>query len=296
MSTGTTLWEEQLDSGLMDFGVPGPPTISVVMPAFNAMPYLLEAVLSVRAQSLPDWELVVADDGSTDGTAGALVDLAALDPRLRVVRNTEPLGPGPARNRAIEVARGRYLAFLDSDDLWVPDKLERQLGFMRETGCPFTFASFQLIDETGAELGIRRRAPRHMDHRALLGNTAIGCLTVMIDRQAIPLVQFPDLKRCQDLACWLELLRSGLRAEGLDIVLGSYRIRAGSNSQGKLQNAWQVWGIYREREGLPAAQACWHMLSYICHAAWMRLKGMASRVCRPSHRRGERGSARPAPQ
>ena len=232
------------------------PLVSVVTPARNAAATLAATIASVAAQTLPDWELLVADDGSTDGTADIAAGWAARDPRVRPLPGPaggSPSGAAAARNRAIRAARGRHVAFLDADDRWRPEKLARQVAFMEREAAPFSFTAYAREGAGGRDLGLVR-APASVDHAALLCGNVIGCLTAVYDSAHFGRVEMPDLPLRQDYALWLELLRPGGVARGLDEVLADYRVGAGSLSGSKLRAARGTWAVLR-REGLPLPRA-----------------------------------------
>jgi teichuronic acid biosynthesis glycosyltransferase TuaG len=232
------------------------PLVSVITPARNAAPTLDAAIASVAAQSLPGWEMLIADDGSTDATPAIAAAWAARDPRVRPLPGSGREGPAAARNRAIRAARGRFHAFLDADDRWRPEKLARQLAFMERAGSPFGFTAYAREDAQGRELGTVH-APARVDYASLINGNVIGCLTVVCDREHFGRVEMPDLPLRQDYALWLELLRPGGEARGLDEVLADYRVGGSATLSGsKLRAARGTWAVLR-REGLPLPRALW---------------------------------------
>lgn len=230
------------------------PLVSIVMPAHNTATYIGEAISSVRAQEFEDWELVVVDDCSPMRDDLAALTAAEGDPRVHVHRLEANGGVARARNIAIDKARGRYIAFLDSDDLWLPHKLSHQLAFMRETGAAFSYSAYEEIDEAGAILR-RLPVPREAGRALILRCCVIGCLTAIYDTQATGKVFMPELRKRQDWATWLELIRIGGPALGLDDVLARYRLRSGSLSRNKAGLAKYAWALYREQQGLSAPHA-----------------------------------------
>ena len=248
------------------------PAASVVTPVWNAAATLAEAVASVRAQTRSDWEMLIIDDGSTDGSRGLAERLAAEEPRIRVLGWTDRRGAAAARNAGIRAARGRVIAFLDADDLWRPEKLERQLGYMEATGAPFTFAAVRRIDASGRPLGILP-VPARVDRATLLKGNVIPCQTAAFDRVHYGPVEMPPLPRRQDYGLWLTLLAEGGEAHGLPEVLADWRMRPGSLSANKLVAAAGTWRVYREVAGLGRGHAAWRLGQNLARAALKRLGG-----------------------
>ena len=246
------------------------PLVSVITPVWNAAATLGAAVVSVRAQTEPDWEMLIVDDGSTDGSLALARRLAAEDPRLRPLALGANHGPAAARNAGIRAARGRFIAFLDADDLWYPQKLAVQIGYMQREGVPFTFAAMRRIAADGRPLGLVA-VPARVDHARLLRGNVIPCQTAAYDSAFFGKVEMPDLRRRQDYGLWLQLLKRVPAAHGLPEVLADYRVRKGSLSANKLVAARATWAVLREVEGLPPARACYYFLSYA-------LRGMRQRL------------------
>jgi glycosyltransferase involved in cell wall biosynthesis len=248
------------------------PAVTVVTPLWNAAATLAEAVASVRAQTRGDWEMVIVDDGSTDGSGALAARLAAGEPRLRLIAWAENRGAAAARNAAIRAARGRFLTFLDADDRWRADKLERQIGYMEATGAPFTFAAVRRIDEGGRPLGVLP-APARVDYARLLRGNVIPCQTAAYDRAHYGAVEMPDLPRRQDYGLWLTLLARGGEAHGLPEPLADWRMRSGSLSSNKLVAAGGTWRVYREVAGLGRARAAWYLGGNLARGALKRIGG-----------------------
>lgn len=227
------------------------PLVSVIMPAYQAEKYIEAAIRSVMAQTLTDWELLVLIDGSTDRTARIAQSLAAEDSRIRVLCNEQNLGAAGSRNRGLELCAGDYVAFLDSDDLWRPNKLERQIAAMNRENADFSYTSYAIIDETGAVSRPDYRVPAKLDFQKLLGENVIGCSTVMLRGELARKYRFSTDFYHEDYVLWLELLRHGCRAAGCEEVLGSWRLIAGSRSFHKGNAAKNRWRIYRHYLKLP---------------------------------------------
>lgn len=250
----------------------GRPAVSIVTPAWNAAATLGETVASVQAQSFTDWELLIVDDGSTDGSGALAARLAAADARIRVFGHAGNLGAAAARNHAIREAHGRWIAFLDADDLWRPEKLALQIQFMRAQGYPLTFTAYQRITADGRALGTVR-PPASVTRAGLLRSNVIGCLTAVYDTGFFGKVEMPPLARRQDYGLWLELLRRTSHAHALPQVLADYRVHPGSLSAGKGGAARATWRFYREHERLPRLKAAWYFAQYAARGVAKRLGG-----------------------
>jgi teichuronic acid biosynthesis glycosyltransferase TuaG len=243
------------------------PTVSIVTPTFNSQQFIDETIASVVNQTFHGWELILVDDGSTDSTVDHINTWRKKDPRIRLLTNEQNLGPGPSRNYAVKTSRGRYIAYLDSDDIWLPKKLETQLDHLKANDATFSFTSYEMIDEESKLLGRQVIAPQKLSYDDLLKNTVIGCLTVMIDSSKSPPLTMPSIPSRQPLVLWLQILKETGPAVGLDEILARYRVRAGSISSNKVQAAKQVWRVYREYEHLTFPTAFRYFLSYAFRAS-----------------------------
>jgi teichuronic acid biosynthesis glycosyltransferase TuaG len=246
------------------------PLVSVITAAYNAEVFIGQTVASVRAQTLGDWEMLVADDASTDRTAAIVEAAAAEDPRIRLIQLERNSGVAQARNAALAAARGRFIAFLDSDDLWLPQKLERQVAFMRENEAAVSYTAFRRIDETGSRVGRQVPVPARLTYCQLLKNTAIATLTGMIDTARTGAIRMSEARR-DDYILWLSLLKRGFVAHGLQEDLARYRVVRGSLSSKPKRSAAWVWDVYRKAEKLGPLHAAWCMVHYGARAAMKRL-------------------------
>ncbi|WP_369206103.1 glycosyltransferase family 2 protein [Streptomyces sp. PU-14G] len=251
------------------------PLVSVVMPVYNSRATLGAAIRSVLTQTHSDLELLATDDKSSDGSMDLLAEFARQDDRVFPESAPERGGAGRARNLAIERARGDYIAFLDSDDMWLPEKIERQIEFAAAADAPLTFTSYYKMnaDYDGESTdfipnGRVVRAREHVDYRAMLTQDHIGALTAMYDRTVLGTRLMPKMPKRQDYALWLSIMRDGHAARGLPEPLAVYRAhRAGSLSSNKLSLVPYNWSLYREHERLSVpkstralAGAVWHSL------------------------------------
>lgn len=247
------------------------PLVSVITPSYNAENYIRDTIESVRKQTYHDWELVIADDCSTDRSREIIEEYVKKDDRIRGVYLKENGGAAIARNSALDAAKGRYVAFLDSDDQWKPDKLARQLEFMQKNSYAFTFTGYDLIAQSGKLLVNKIEVPEVLTYEDVLKNTIIGCLTVMLDREQVGDIKMPNIRTRQDLATWLSVLKRGFKAYGLNESLAIYRIVETSISRNKWKAAQKTWFVYREIENLHLLKASWCFLHYAKNAVKKRL-------------------------
>ena len=239
------------------------------MPAHNSAQFIRAAIASVRQQTMSDWELLVSDDASSDNTVGIVSHMASGDNRIRILIGARNTGPAEARNRAIEASSGRYIAFLDSDDLWKPTKLERQLGFMQARNIAFSFSSYDRVTEDGQTLG-SVHVEKPVDYRTLLKSCVIGCLTAVYDTRMVGKVYMPEIRRRQDFGLWLKLLKQVEYAHPIPESLATYRVRTGSTSFNKVVAAQYTWRLYRQVERLPVHEAAYYFMHYAARGLWSR--------------------------
>lgn len=229
------------------------PLISVITPAYNAERFIGGTIKSVLDQTYTNWEMVIVDDRSTDDTAKIVGDYQRLDSRIQLHVLEENSGAAVARNTAMKHAKGRYIAFLDSDDQWFPEKLEKQLRFMQEKDIAFSFTKYIRMEEDGTLRDNISQAPESVGYEDLMKHCVIGCLTVMIDREKTGHLEMVNIRTRQDYAYWLALTKRGFRAYGLPEVLSKYRIVENSISRNKMKAAKRQWYVYRqiEKQNLP---------------------------------------------
>lgn len=239
------------------------PLVSVITPAYNSERFIGETIDSVLAQTLEDWEMIIVDDCSTDRTFEIIKRYAAKEPRIKARRLSENSGAAIARNEAIRQSRGRYIAFLDSDDQWFPEKLEVQLDFMKENNAIFTFTNYCYVNEQGEGTGKVSSTPSSVNYTDLLKQNMIGCLTVMIDKNKAGPIEMVNIRTRQDYVLWLSLCKKGIRAQGLSQVLSKYRVVQNSVSSDKYKMAKQNWRVYRKIEKLSLLKSVWYFANYI---------------------------------
>lgn len=234
--------------------------VSVIMPVYNGERYLREALDSALNQTYKELEIVVVDDASTDSTPEILQEFAD---RLRTIRLEKNQGAAVARNKALEAAKGRYVAFLDSDDRWYPEKIQRQLELLQDKGAGFGYTNYERMDGSGRLLAGKLPFSDRVTYRQLLRNTLIATSTVMVDRKQMGDFRMPLMRSGQDYATWLQLLRKTDAAYGLPEVLMRYRMRNDSLSSGKWRSIGQVWQVQTRLEHIPVVSAAWNTI-YFC--------------------------------
>ena len=200
--------------------------VSIITPSYNTARFIAETINCVLAQTYPNWEMIIVDDCSTDDTDAVVGSFT--DPRIRYLKNEKNSGAAVSRNRALREAKGKWIAFLDSDDLWEPEKLEKQISFMERNGYHFSYTNYREIDDDGVSLGTMWTGPKKIGKLKMYSFNYMGCLTVMYDREFVGLVQIADLKKRNDYALWVKVVQKS-PAYLLDEILATYRVRgAGS--------------------------------------------------------------------
>ena len=245
--------------------------VSIITPSYNSEKFIKTCVESVIAQTYINWEMIIVDDASQDASKEKIILLSHNEPRIKTIFLDKNIGAAQARNIAIRQAKGQYIAFLDSDDLWESQKLEKQVSFMSKHKIGFSFTTYQLISEDGLhDLNIIK-APSKVTYPSYLKNTIIGCLTVVIDREKIGDFEMPDIRSSHDMALWLQIMRGGVAAYGLDENLAKYRVVSSSNTGDKIKAAKDVWKVYRELEKLSFLYSFWCFVNYVFFAIKKRI-------------------------
>ena len=237
--------------------------VSIIMPAYNAEKYIEEAIQSVLKQTYTNWELIIVNDCSTDKTEQIIKKYQEQDQRIRLCSLTKNQGVANARNTAIKNAVGRYLAFLDSDDIWLHEKLEKQIDFMKVNNYVFTYHQYRHFASSD-KVGEIVKIPSQLDYKDALKGNSIGCLTVCLDKSKIKPFIMPA-QRHEDYIAWLNILKENeIAAYGLQRDLGRYRVDSkDSVSANKLKSAIWTWKVYRESQKLNFLQSIYYMLFYI---------------------------------
>lgn len=240
--------------------------VSVITPVYNAQKYLQETILSAINQTYKNIEIVLVDDCSTDGSADIIFELKDKYPNIVYFRQPENRGAGVARNKALELASGRYVAFLDADDIWKPEKTDKQLQLMKEMNSPFSYTAIEMIDVSGNVVKKKRKIKKSIDYNFLLHNTMIATSTVIIDRSILGDFRMHLRRGGQDYATWLKLLRNGTDAVGVDEALEQYRVSSNSLSSNKFKSIVQVWEIQTQDEKINKFFAIWHIICFVFNA------------------------------
>ncbi len=247
----------------------GNPKVSIITPTYNSINTVLNTYNSIRNQTYKNWEWLVTDDCSEDGTLDLLSNLSKNDERIRVFKNAENSGAAVTRNNSLRQATGEFIAFIDSDDLWLPEKLRKQVEFMSNNeGVDFSFTAYELIDEKGNPLNQRvdlQGESFSVGYNDMLKKKAtLGCSTVILKKNAFPDITMPLLRTGQDYALWLKLLKTGKKAHLVNQVLMQYRILPNSISRNKFKKSKRQWSIYRKIEKLPLHQS----IHCFCYYVW----------------------------
>lgn len=238
------------------------PVIYIIMPAYNAEAFVEESIRSVIGQTYRNWKLTVIDDCSSDNTVAVIRKLAEEDSRISLVCNEENLGVAKTRNSGLEMHAGEYVALLDSDDVWLPEKLERQMARMLETNADVLYCSYGIIDENGRKSCEDFIVPETVDFNGFLSRSVISCSTALFSPAVTKQYRFRTDLYHEDLELWLRLLRDGKTACGNSDVLACYRVMQGTRAGNKVRSALHRWKVYRDGMGFPVHKCVSLMFRY----------------------------------
>lgn len=240
--------------------------ISIVTPVYNVEKCITDTINCVLAQTYTNWEMIIVDDCSTDSTVQIVEKFCDIDERIKLIKHTQNQGAAMARNTALANAKGEYVAFLDGDDLWSDQKLEKQLTFMEENGYVLTYTAYQTFYDDADKKGKFIHVPSKMAVNDIYYNTAIACLTVMVNREKAGDFQMPVIEHAEDQSTWQLILKRGYVAYGLNENLASYRISAYSLTGNKRKAAQKQWRVYRRYHKLSFVKSCIYFTSYAIRA------------------------------
>ena len=219
--------------------------VSIIIPTFNSEKFIAETIQSIQAQTYTNWEVIIVDDGSSDKTVSIVSKMAQLDPRIHLFQLEKNSGAGIARNLALNKANGRYIAFLDSDDLWKPTKLEKQIKFMTQNNLPFTFSFYDCINEDGKPLNKRIESPRYLSYNQLFYCNYVGNLTGIYDVDYFGKIPIFPIRKRQDWILWLTILKKIKTGQPTPESLAFYRVRKDSISASKFDLLKHNFTVYR---------------------------------------------------
>ncbi|MEW9080056.1 glycosyltransferase family 2 protein [Terrisporobacter glycolicus] len=236
--------------------------VSIITPVYNSEKYIEECIKSVINQSYKNIEMIIIDDGSTDNSKNIIEKYTESFPFIKYIKCNKNNGVWAARNIGIEKAKGRFISFLDADDLYKKNKIENQINFMLNNNYSFTYTAYDLINENSTSLNKVINAKEYEDYNRLLKGNDIGCLTVMIDRLKIETPIRFENNHHEDFVLWLKILKNNVVAYGLDEILSSYRKSNSSVSHNKIKAAIWTWNIYTNVEKLPLNKALYYFFKY----------------------------------
>ncbi len=236
--------------------------VSIITPSYKSERFIEDTIKSVLNQTYENWEMIIIDDCSPDSSNTIIEKYMKEDNRIKLIRLEKNSGPAVARNTGIREAKGRYIAFLDADDQWLPEKLEKQINFMEEKNLAITYSSYYIIDEEGKEVGEYIVEPV-LTYNELLKRNMIGCLTGIYDTSKLGKVYMPDILKRQDHGLWLKILKKVGTTKGIVEPLAIYRLRKNSVSSNKLLAAKYTWKLLRDVEGLNIFKASYYFAWYI---------------------------------
>ena len=237
------------------------PLVSIITPLYNSEKYIAETIESVLAQTYSNWEMIIVDDCSKDNSTKIVEEYQKKDRRIKLYRNEINKGVSYTRNRAIDLSQGKYIAFLDSDDLWKKEKLEKQIKFMEEKNVVLSYTAYEKINEDGSKRG-EVRVPDKLDYEELLKNCLIGFLTAIYRKEELKDFKFINSK-AEDYIFWLSILKRINYAYGLNEILASYRVLNNSRSSNKIDIVKFHWKIYRKIEKLSLQRSIYYYLIYL---------------------------------
>ena len=238
------------------------PKVSVIIPTYNAERYIKETIASVQKQTFDKWELIVIDDCSQDYTFSIVEQIMADDSRIKLQKNEANIGVAKTRNRGIELSQGTYVAFLDADDIWYPEKLERQIELAEKECADIVYSSYDIICADGNKAKGSYIVPEAVSYKELLKENVIGCSSVLVSSHTLKNYRFDTTFYHEDYVMWLQILANGGKAVGCPQILTAWRYMENSRSFNKRSAAKERWTIYRKFCKLPVTKCVALMFSY----------------------------------
>lgn len=245
--------------------------VSIIIPVYNCENFIRETIQTIQNQTYTNWEAIFVDDCSSDKSIEILTEF--LSDKIKLVKLEKNSGAAVARNEGIKMAKGKYIAFLDGDDFWHKQKLEKQVNFMEKNNYAFTCTSYEFTNEHGEGTGKIAKVPKQLTYKQALKNTVIFTSSVIFNVQVLgkKLIQMPNFKRGQDTATWWKVLRAGNIVYGLNEVLAYYRRSSDTLSSNKLKALKRTWTIYRQSEKFSIVKSAYYFLFYVFHAIKRRI-------------------------
>lgn len=247
------------------------PLVSIITPCYNSVDFIAQTINSVIAQTYGNWELILIDDKSKDETAKVAEDFVQNHSNIKLIKLEQNGGVANARNVGLANANGKYIAFLDSDDIWLKDKLAKQVTHMEKENLPMTFCAYHRIDEVGEVISRKIEVPNNVSYQQLLSHNVIIFSTSLTLKSVIGDTKFKKAGH-EDWIFWLDIFKKTFSGYGINEALVQYRIRQGSVSSNKLKVIGFTWKIYRESEKLGLLSSLYHFVRYAFSTVWKRLK------------------------
>jgi teichuronic acid biosynthesis glycosyltransferase TuaG len=247
------------------------PLVSIITPLYNSENFISNTIESVISQTYDNWELLIVDDNSSDNSFSIVEEYSLRDKRIKVKSSSINLGAAEARNLALRKAKGKYIAFLDSDDIWLQNKLKVQVEFMENNSYPISFTSYELIDKNNNLLNKQINSIKSLNLKQYLKNTRIGFSTSMINKEIVGDFQMMNIRTRQDGQLWISLLKRGFYAYGIENILVRYRVHPESISSNKIRATIQIWRLYYKIEKLGFLPSCYYFVNYLYNAVKKRM-------------------------
>lgn len=239
------------------------PLVSIITPTYNSEKFISETIQSVQSQTYENWEMIIVDDGSSDSTFEKVTNIAKLDSRIQFYPQKQNVGPAKARNIGIDKVKGKYMTFLDADDIWFPNFIENSIKTIKETNIHFVFSSYKRSNEKLELVYSDFIVPQKVTYTDILKTNSISCLTAFIDIEVLGKKNMPDIFKRQDMGLWLKYLKEIPFAYGIKETQAIYRIRENSLSRNKSKLLKYQWQFYREVEKLNFFQSIYYMLQWM---------------------------------